>query len=299
MSNRRKMRLTTLFLAGFLLGAVTVFGQPVGISGTLEWDKMEIGALISLDLVSANIKLPSGRTMGETLISSEYLKLISPVLLGIRYDSSSTLADLVERGEMSIHDIEEIAHNARRTSPFLSPDLLSLSESCTIDIENISSALISHRRPADVRRTLSPVPAPVYTGIIIIADMPLPVHGMKSPALAQPCLFPKIWDTGMNLIYERNMLERDIKSMVRYASSSSIFYEGPSGLSPETTALVGSKPLRIIARGLFGMSPTDLIIDADDALAIISSQENRRLLSEGKVLVILEDSQIKIPLSDK
>ena len=292
---RNKGKWCLVFL--LFLGAVAV-AQPVSMQGALEWDTMKLTAVLSLDLGSANIKLPAGRTLGETLIGSDYFQLVSPSILAIQADSSSTLEDLLNQGYMDLHQIEEIAHNARRMPPFLSPDLLSLSASYVIDLEDISTALISHSRPVEVRRTLNPVSVPVYTGLIIIADSPLPVHGMRSPALAVPCLFPRIWDSDMNLIYERNMLETGRKTMANYAPSRSIFQDTSSGLSPEITALVGQRPLRIIASGLYGTNPTDFIIDSEDALGIISSQENRRLLSQGRVLFILNDSQLKKSLGD-
>jgi hypothetical protein len=108
-----------------------------------------------------------------------------------------------------------------------------------------------------------------------------------------PCLFPKIWDSEMNLIYERNMLEVQSTSMVSYAPLNSIFQKNPSGLSEELAAIVGERPLRIFAHGVFGIKPTDLIIDRSDAMLIISSEENRRLLSEGKVAILLNDSVLR------
>jgi hypothetical protein len=287
-----------LYLASlcFFLAAAA-FGQSISMNGALDWKKMEIEAVISLDLASANIKLPAGRTLGEALLSSEYLKFIMPGILELQVDSSSTLSDLAERGEFSFIEAEGIALNARSTSPFLTADLLRLSSSYTIGLEDVSAKLIRHSRPAEIRRLLNPVSAPAYTGIIIIADSPLPVHGMKSSALVVPCLFPKIWDTNMNLIYERNMLEGGRKAMVRYAPVRGIFDEGPTGLSEEITALVGPRPMRIIARGLYGINPTDPVIDAQDALAIISTEENRRLLREGRVLIILNDSQMIKPIT--
>ena len=93
----------------------------------------------------------------------------------------------------------------------------------------------------------------------------------------------------MNLIYERNMFDPGIEgAMVRYVGPESVFYPTPSGLDAELAALVGLDPLRIIARGVFGIRPTDPIIDHEDALLIISSEDNRRLLREGKVAIVLD-----------
>jgi hypothetical protein len=115
-----------------------------------------------------------------------------------------------------------------------------------------------------------------------------------------PCLFPKVWDTDMNLIYDRNMLNTDTArsvGMARYVTEDSVFRPTPSGLSPELAALVGSKPLRIIARGAYGIRPTDPIIAREDALTILSSEDNLRLLREGRVALMLSAEVLRNPLS--
>jgi len=52
---------------------------------------------------------------------------------------------------------------------------------------------------------------------------------------------------------------------------------------------IGGDPLRIVARGLFGVSPTDPIIADIDALRILSSPENRALLREGRIVIVTGD----------
>jgi hypothetical protein len=212
-------------------------------------------------------------------------------------DSSLTIEDYVEAGNFSLLQAEGLALSARAVPPSLSPDFAKLQANYTISLAGISGEFIRHSRPAEIRHILTPAPAASYTGIIIIAAEELPVHGMKTSALTLPCLFPKIWDTDMNLIYERNTLNtaggEAPRSMVRYAPPETIFRSTPSGLSPELEALVGNKPLRIIARGVFGIRPTDPVIDQEDALTIISSEENRRLLREGKVVIVLNDGVLK------
>jgi len=283
------------WLACFLLlnGAFS-FGQTrIGINGAVEWDRMEINAEISLDLASAGIRLPAGRLQGEAIIASEYLRLIWPEILSIQVDSLSTIADLVDRGEMSLFDLERIALQARAVPPALSPGFDRLSARYTLGIGGISRSLIRHRHPIDIPRTLTPVPAPAFTGIIIIASDIQPVHGREGSAFVRPALFPRIWDTQMNLIFERNMLEPAAGAMAHYFTREGIFAGGPTGLSPEVTAIVGERPLRVFAHGVFGSTPTDPIISRDDALLIISTPENRNLLREGRVAIILDDSVLR------
>ena len=283
-----------IFCFLLIIAAGVVFADAkMGISGAVEWDTLRINAAVSLDLASAGIRLPSGRTQGEALLSSGYYSLIQPGIMELQVDSSSTIADLVERGEINILEVENFVLKAHSMPPVLSADLRNISASYTMLLSGISSSLLRHNRPTPVMRTLNPVSAPQYTGIIIIAGGNLPVHGMKSSAFAVPCLFPKIWDSEMNIVYEKNMLESRNIPMVRYAPLQSIFRNNPSGISPELAAVTGEKPLRIFASGVFGSKPTDIIIDRKDALLIISSESNRRLLSEGRVAIILDESVLR------
>jgi hypothetical protein len=150
--------------------------------------------------------------------------------------------------------------------------------------------LPGNSRPAEILRTIGSSSSPDYTGIIIIASKQLPAHGMRSAYLARPCIFPKIWDTEMNLIFEKNMLKSGHSGpVVRYAKERDIFLSTPAGLSEELAALAGERPLRIIAREIFGKRPTDPVIDREDALLIIGNERNRELLREGKVVFVLAD----------
>jgi hypothetical protein len=132
--------------------------------------------------------------------------------------------------------------------------------------------------------------------------MPLPVHGRNTSALISPCLFPKIWDTEMNLIYERNLTDPALTSsglrpIVRYAKREDIFRSTPSGIDNELIPLVGERPLRIFARSVFGAVPTDPVIDRSDAMLMISNENNRRLLREGRVVLVVNGEVLERPLN--
>jgi hypothetical protein len=270
------------------------------ISGVVEWDRGVINTEISLNMHTMGLRLPFGRLQGEEILSEEYPRLIRPLLLSLPADSSSTVEDMINRGEFGIHDLDALSLEAKRVAPSLSTDLSSLKGRYSIELTIISSALARHDQPALIQRPLIPQPAAPYTGIIIIADEELPVHGRNSAASALPCLFPKIWDTEMNLIYEKNTIEqrrlRDTP-LVRYTSAAGIFRPTPSGLDEELTELVGSNPLRILARELFGIWPTDPVIDREDALKILSSQNNQKLLREGRVIIVISEKALKTPFS--
>ncbi|MCL1993214.1 MAG: polymerase [Spirochaetes bacterium] len=285
-------RVIGVLLSLFFLAVSASANVRSGISGNVNWGASQISAEVSLDLGSAGISAPGSRVRAERLVSSEFFRLMRPHILSLQVDSSTTVADLVLRGLLSLSDVEEIVLSATRVPPSLSPNLMNMLAFHTISLDTISAALLRHTLPLEPMRTLQGVAAPNFTGIIIIATDSLPMHGMIGSAQPVPSLFPRIWDTDMNLIFERNMLNIGVPAMVRYAPSESIFRDTPSGLSPELAELVGDWPLRIIARGVFGTSPTDIIIDQGDALQIISTDNNRRLLAQGRVAIILPDSAL-------
>jgi hypothetical protein len=291
-------RLTVLFL--ILFTAFSVFSaffafaeeEKVTISGVIEWDTFQMKVSVSLDLASAGVKIPSGRTQAEILLSEGYLRLVRAGFMELQVDSSSTIGDIVERRELYLEDIDSFTQGAAGVAPSLSRDMRSMASSYTIDMVNLSISLLRHTYPSNMTRTLNPVSAAQYTGIVVIAVDELPIYGMRGMTSPVPCLYPKIWDSDMNLIYERSMLVSRVPQ-IRYFNGNTIMQNNPSGLSEEVRQIVGDRPLRIFARGVFGIKPTDLIIDREDALTIISSEENRRLLSQGKVVFILDDSALK------
>jgi hypothetical protein len=292
----------------FLLLAVVLSPQArsqspgksnIDLSGSVEWEKSEMNAALSLNLKSAGLSLPTGRIRGEEILSDEYPRLLRPSILSLQGDSNSTIEDYIRRGEMDLGVLDGFLLGAGKIPPSLSADLGFITGRYTLNLRDLVSLIPRPLKGPDIPRPLIPTPAADYTGIIIIADGELPVHGRNSSALARPCLFPKIWDTDMTEIYTRNMTDPSGpggNALVRYTTAESIFRPTPSGLEGELAGLAGPNPLRIFARGVFGICPTDPIIDKEDALKIISGENNRRLLREGRVIFILNGDMLKAPL---
>lgn len=299
--NRKSL---SIIFAAVLFAALNpgLFPAPgdfrITISGLLDWEKGEIGAATVLEMDSAGIRFPSGRIRAEEILNDEYLDLIKPFLFAVQVDSSSTVEDLLLRGELSHRELNQVCLSAAGVPPNFSADFRNFIRSYTVTLGRLSSTLIRHSQINEPARPLPPSPAADYTGIIIIADSVLPVHGRSIQALVSPCLFPKIRDTDMNIIYEKNYTDPKItgageKPVVRYAKREDIFRPTPSGLDPALTAIVGDRPLRIFARSVFGVVPTDPVIDRSDAMLILSSDNNRRLLREGRVVFVVNDSVLK------
>jgi hypothetical protein len=283
----------------FLLPLLVFVLAPLGaqkadpeIKGNLNWEYMTFDVTIMLDMQMAGIKLPAGRIQAESLLEDKISFFIESFIMDVQADSSTTLGDMVIRGELMSGSF---ARNTRYSPSAFSADLSAITERVAVSLTGIAAELIHHSRPRTIYPPLIPVPVRDYTGIVIIADENLPVHGRYSSALAVPCLFPKIWDSEMNLLYGRDMIDPQLgkeNALVRYVSRESIMRSVPSAMDSNLIARVGENPLRIMARGIFGASPTDPVIDREDALLILSTENNRRLLREGRIAIVLDKKQL-------
>ena len=300
MPQKKKLQPVKIIIAffSFLVVLFPARGQEASINfdiaASFDWRAGELNARTSFNLAQAGLRIPSGRLRAETILAEAWPRLFRPYLLSLRVDSEFTLGNLVDRGELSLHDLDSISLGAKRTPPNLSADMTSMIGRYTVAMENISELLLrgERRRATLPSLPLVPVQTADYTGIIILAYQELPVRGRNSKALVEPCLFPKIWDTNMNLVYDRYMTEAAGGRMVRYTETETVFRPTPSGLEGEIAALAGPRPLRIFAREVFGIYPTDPVIDRDDALQILSSENNRRLLREGRVVLVLDAGRL-------
>lgn len=266
-------------------------GYRIDLTRSIRWDSLRLEASSTLDLASAQLRLPTGRSQAEEIADMEFPRLVQPTILALPVDSSATVEDLIGSGALSLNDVISAVAAARRSAPVLSTDMGTLSVAYSIDLHSLSARLVRHRHAAEPKRTLEGRATRPYTGIVIYADDPLAVHGRHDTSRANACFFPKIWDSDMNLIYERNMVEPALargRGIVRYASAREA-----AAAEADYVALVGPTPLRILARGLFGVHATDPVIDRDDALKITSSEENRRLLREGRVVIVLAEEALR------
>jgi len=62
-------KLAIVFL---VLVSLPVISQEANIRGTLEWERMEFNATVTINLQRADIKLPAGRSRAEAMLENEF-----------------------------------------------------------------------------------------------------------------------------------------------------------------------------------------------------------------------------------
>ncbi|TCW61254.1 polymerase [Treponema sp. J25] len=270
-------------------------GQIRG-QATLSWESHQIHVRAALALTPNGIQLPTGRTEAMERLTMEFPAQIRPFFLNLQVSSTTTIADLLKENTILPDVLDTYISSASPLSTYIDFPKDELVATYTFPLHHLLATLIQHTRPRSLPRPLTTVASRPYTGIIIIAKDPLPIHGKKETSYLIPCLFPRIWDSAMNLVYERTMVDPTIarqNGIVHYTNERAILLPTPSGLQNSLIPLVGEYPLRILAEGVFGVTPTDPIINREDALRILSNEENRELLRQGRMIMVIADQQIE------
>lgn len=278
-----------LFAVSF---CVPIFAQQIYLPGDVkttltgksrvDWTSQNFVSDISLDTQKAGFKLPANRNAASRRLSIKLPVLVKDPLLSILIDSDTTIDDMVRGGTVTLEQVTDIIENGKRTVDVFDRDGVTLKTTNTINMIEISSFLSSHRYPTAPREPIDVIASRKYSGIIIDARGTLPVHGEYISDNVSPCFYPKIWNTNMDVVFERAMVSIPVirnQSIVQYDwSEDRSRYEDR----------VGSDPLFITAEKVYGRNRTDPVIRDDDALRILTVPENRKLLTEGKIVILLD-----------
>jgi len=284
-----KKRFLNIFII-LMIFISTIFAQQKQTSveaiSSINWITREFKTNIKLDTKKANIQMPSGKKSASTYISAKMPPLIQPPLLSLFEDSENALANCVIQEELTIDKIHMIIMGGYKTPDVFSKDMKYLDTTNTINITQISRQLVHHNYPYNPDKPIETVPSRKFSGIVIDARGAYPVHGEYVKSHVYACMFPRIWDDQMNIIYEKNVVEPKIateKGLVGFHYSDDIsFYEDR----------VGADPLYIRAEEVYGRNRMDPVIKRRDALKILSEPENIKLIQNGKVVILLDKENL-------
>lgn len=239
-----------------------------------------------MDIEKAGITLPEGRISAESLIKIKTPSLLKDPVLSLFVDSASLLGDMVLSDVITLEQVTNIVEQARQTPALFSSDGKACNATNTIDMENIGRLLVKHKYPYTPEEPIEIVTSRSYTGIIIDARGALPVHGEYVSSEVYPAFFPTLWDEEMNIIYEKNIADKNVvqnQGLVCYNWQDNFeLYEDR----------IGTDPLYIKASKVYGRNRTDPIIRRKDSLKIITVEENRKLLREGKIVILLDKKNL-------
>ncbi|MEL3911762.1 OmpA family protein [Treponema pedis] len=257
-------------------------------SSVQNWKEGTIFSVISLDIDKSGLQLPGDRNASFELIERYMPSLLKDIYLSIIVDSSHRLGNYLAEKKVNLNNLNKIIEQGKFTSPSFSTDLKKALVKNGTPMSELAKLFIKHKTPYTPAIPPSTAVSKTYSGILIDARGALPVHGEYTEEQLNPCIFPKIWNTEMSCIYEKNMVEPEIAAKKGIAVYSSTLDEA------EYRDRIGTNPLRIIARGVFGQNRTDPIISLSDSAQILSRPENLKLLREGKIVIICDENMLTV-----
>ena len=253
---------------------------------SINWITRDFTSRLTMDTEKAKITMPSGKKSASAKIKAKMPQLIQPPLLSLFADSNSYLSDMVITEQITLDQIYNFITGGYKTPDVFSPDAKELNTTNYLNIKELNKELVQTKFASKPEKTIEMIPSRQYTGIIIDARGALHIHGEYIDSQTYPCLFPKIWDENMNIVYEKNYAKPEIikkDGLAGYHYSDDISnYEDR----------VGPDPLYIRAKEVFGRNRTDPIIKHKDALKILTVPENLELLANGRVIILLDKENL-------
>jgi hypothetical protein len=249
----------------------------------IDWTESLMEWEILYTLPSGSALLPSTRRDMEREISRHFTSIFIEALLPLIIDSSTSIRTSIEKNPGLRSDLAALSGEAQRTYSHYTPDFRQWR--CTYKMAlypAIADLFLSHEKSFLPDLRISMEPTARYTGILIYVEEQLPVHGLFTSAPLKPALFPKVVDQEMKRIIDRNMMDPDI------VRNRGMFLLLPPEKIDAAASRVGTTPLRITAGALFGINHTDIVISNRAAQQILSNENNRDLIRQGKVALISE-----------
>lgn len=291
MSRSIRRRLTQLALVLGLAAALAapavaqdaLYRSAMRFSAALDWVSGELVADLSLDLVAAGLRLPSGRAEAERAVERLAPILAEPELLQISLDSYRSVGDGLAEGLVEEAAIRAYLEGGRRVRSAMSRDLRYYEARYAWSLGSLAGLFARHGRASEAPPAVGFTPSRPHSGIVVYLSGALPVRGERRVERPVPALLPRLWDERMNLLYEQSRLEPG-------AAASALPVAYAFGVDdPAIERRAGADPLRIMATGVFGSLRTDPVIARDDALRILSESANRELLRQGKLVFVFID----------
>jgi len=279
------MRARLILIAlGALLISAGLHAQDAGFTINLEEDWKNARVILSVSRV-LDPTIPSlqrAQADAEAAIDAAFTGLLLQSLSPLVVDSSRTVGSLAGADPDFFSWIQGLARAERKETFYLSADFKKAIAGYSFPLftdKGIASPLFPVQESVLGRR-LGFVPTREFSGLLIYAMDPLPAVGGAEEARAAPALFPRLFDEEMNVVFEKGMC-----APAALGKWGMVGYED----SPDESAILkrcGTNPLAVVARAVFGRNRTDLVIPTKAVRQILALEENRKLLRDGKVLII-------------
>jgi hypothetical protein len=256
----------------------------------IQWGEGKLIIEITGRLSPESNVLPENRLKTERAIDRSLATRLREQIFNLQLNSRYSVQEWIEGRPNLFQSLEQFRNTAQKEYTTTGEDAQTLTVRYSLEIfPSFIKLFVNHQEENPVPKTLRWQATRPFTGLVVFIPRPLRKWGEapREDDLIQ-ALFPRIYyqkggpGGEVALLWSVEMLQAEYLNRWGMVAYTEGFDEGPY------LQRIGTDPLRIMARHLYGTSPTDILISEEDALKILASQENRGLLSEGRVLFLLE-----------
>lgn len=264
-----------ILVFALLFGGVNRGFAQTAITASMDWSSgiFQIKATHPLNPGMT----PADHPMALNSLESELGPLIERQLGLLPWNNEGSLAELKLPEIRST--IKQLSSTLKKEWSHLSTDRKSIIAQYSVNIMEAVHDLFPTKE-VDFQEKYPvigiPVPEDPWTGIVIYAPNALPIVGTGNTGNPQPALKARILDTDLRVVFDSN-----------FESFKKLSYR-PMERREEIDTMVGRRPLRILARALYGEYPCDIILSKDDTLRIMASESGRLALAEGRIAILLD-----------
>lgn len=279
---RRSVRIgcLTTFLAAICLTPAAADSADIAFSSHIDWHNAEI-------VVTGQAPL-DGNYSGETARAARQIlghreEAFRNAVMSVPISSTDSVRDTLRERPDLVDELSERepAGTASGVSPTRDMRLAELTIRYPLH-ETLSRAYRPHETARALPQAVTWVPSKAYTGLVIDARGRLPVHGTEEESRVQPVVLPRLYDSEIRLLLESGMVEPEY--LRRWGAAA---YTSDPDLE-DFEERIGTDPLYVAADGVFGTRPANPIIPSQTANRLLTLDENRELLAEGRVVIVLD-----------
>lgn len=251
----------------------------IHIESVMDWGTGDFSVSASRSL-DAGIS-PSDHPKALMALEAELTPYVVNELGRLTWDREGLLSEHVARSPTMKKTVEKLARLMNREWSRITEDRKSVETAYTVSLPEVLPELFPPTAPPV---SLSPpigwvpVPEDDWTGIVIFVPHTLPIRGLGYDAGIQKALFARILTEDLVVLADPASRNGRILS---YRTVEERNLAEP---------LIGRRPFLVMAKKLYGKRTCDIILGEEDTKRLLASESGRRVLLEGRIVVLLESS---------
>jgi hypothetical protein len=283
-------------ICSFLLFSSFQMDDTMTIKKKIDWGDGVLHLEVTRKLRLPGEYAPDKKYLVEREIRDKLPDIFLQSILDINVDSAQTIDDIIRGKAEEIRLIKGIGLHIKNEGAYQSTDLKTIHIHYSFQLfsdKGLVPLFVKHEYPRSLDKELGFIPATDYTGLVVYARGTYPLYGTSRQVPAEPALFPVLYDEETDVVLEKQMCHPDYLIKWGMAAYTDSYDETPF------LKRIGISPLRVMARQVFGRHHSDIILPREAVRKLLSSEHNRNMLKEGRILVIINPADERMAAGNR